>query len=88
MIQSIAIFSPLYISPNKFICNSCNKLFNTKSHLTQHKNKKNPCFVQLYSNINNNLIELNNQHKNIETDEIINMSLHLFSFQTPIFIMI
>ena len=25
---------------SKFICNSCNKIFNTNSHLTQHKKKK------------------------------------------------
>ena len=29
--------------PSNFICNNCNKRFNSKSHLTQHKNKKKPC---------------------------------------------
>ena len=28
----------------KFVCSSCNKSFNTNSHLKQHMNKKNPCF--------------------------------------------
>ena len=65
----------LHLSPNKFICNSCSKIFNSNSHLTQHKNKKNPCFMQLYSNINNNLGELNKQHETIEGNPIIGLSI-------------
>jgi hypothetical protein len=32
-----------------FICNSCNKIFNTNSHLNQHKHKKKPCFPTNFS---------------------------------------
>ena len=45
---------------SNFICNSCNKIFNTKSHLTQHKKKKNPCFAaNLITNFVENTIEPN-----------------------------
>lgn len=68
-----------------FICNSCNKIFNTNSHLTQHKNKKNPCFpTKLISNIigeNNSLAIINDKPFNdfmvkyqelIKTNNLIN----------------
>ena len=42
---------------SKFICNNCNKIFNTNSHLTQHKNKKKPCFAT-------NLLTNHNEVKN------------------------
>ena len=32
----------------KFICNDCNKIFNTKSHLTQHKKKKYLVLIVIY----------------------------------------
>lgn len=51
----------------KFICNDCNKIFNTKSHLTQHKKKKIPCFdSHLYSI---NLDKFNEQPEYVNTND-------------------
>ncbi len=54
----------------KFVCCSCNKEFNTNSHLKQHMSKKNPCFNELktdFDTINNN-----NVTQDVSLQNIIN----------------
>ena len=71
-------------SISKFICNSCNKIFNTNSHLTQHKNKKNPCFTtKLIANTieeNNSLIIINDKPFNdfmVKYQELIKTNISI-----------
>ena len=69
---------------SKFICNSCNKIFNTNSHLTQHKNKKNPCFnIKLITNTieeNNSLTIINDKPFNdfmVKYQELIKQNISI-----------
>jgi|LakMenE18May11ns_1017448.scaffolds.fasta_scaffold9602380_2 hypothetical protein len=71
-------------SISKFICNSCNKIFNTNSHLTQHKNKKNPCFnIKLITNTieeNNSLTIINDKPFNdfmVKYQELIKQNISI-----------
>jgi len=59
----------------KFQCDICEKIFKTNQHLTQHKNKKNPCkkTQDKYEIQNNpNVLEiLNDQHFLIQQNNIL-----------------
>ena len=68
----------------KFICNSCNKIFNTNSHLTQHKKKKKPCFnIKLITNtiqVNNSLTNINDKPFNdfmVKYQELIKQNISI-----------
>ena len=69
---------------SKFICNSCNKIFNTNSHLTQHKKKKNPCFnIKLITNtipVNNSLTIIDDKPFNdfmVKYQELIKQNISI-----------
>ena len=66
----------------KYSCEKCAKSFSQKSHYDKHLSRKNPCEIQtdkikalIDKAIDERFIELNKK-----------LILHLFTFQTPIFI--
>ena len=66
----------------KYSCEKCAKSFSQKSHYDKHISRKNPCEIQtdkikalIDKAIDERFIELNKK-----------LILHLFTFQTPIFI--